>query len=793
MLCVIGAGSKISDSAEALEEYYRSLGNPMRNRIRKSYSVGVESDEIQSDFQGKYNNFHVKKIIKEPTLKDIFNLLSHPEGKALLPNPPLDKEKYDCFERSNEAIADLRRNWVQFDIDWKLVEGQTVTMPFKDRVKYALKKLGIPAGVGYVAQLSSSGWIVDERKPMDKRELSIRLYFILETPMNQRELQEAFRDVDTDESMFEYARLHIIDYPSLDENIKHFETDEDVILKNGDKLNPSVLPKTKINDHSYNPATPGQKRKYQDAIQRPNLFSLMRLDGYDFNNPYDHLAYYEDNADTLDGRNFLFYETLKLCYRMSATFEPFLGEWNKERDDAKKEVWDKIRGKHNKSYLNSKMKAIKKEFLDLTTCGGGVEKSFRKDNRTIIQVNTDYIYEDKQKVDNELREWEKNGGILLMKAGCGSGKTQYVLNRAYDVANGPNRYCFITFRKALIDQTISKCKEKKKTFKPHHYETWGQHIELKNKRPWAGSDSPKVIRARKEEFLPIVDRVIICVDSLHYLQNNGIENPFEVVFIDEIEHVLEKLWEEADANDFDEVIESRKSVWMQLVRLCAKAKYVILADDKSSNDLTGWFVDQVANYSNRKAWLLLNEKDLISKKTIVDISREPSGSHLLKIKRLVGKGNVVALQTNRKVDSLMPEIKSLIVAGIPEEQIFAIDSQEVFSTMIEDYNLAMGGDAHLANDYRKNPNKVIPWLIEKGVKLFIHSPWNGVGWDYDGEGIDAVFVKLLTLPKIDSKDVIQYSSRFRLCDLIYIDLPTKDMKKYQETLEKFKGESRREG
>lgn len=793
MLCVIGAGSTQSELAKALEEYQNSLGRVMRNRIRKSYTVGAESDEIQSELQGCWNNFHVKEVIKEPTLRDIFNLLSHPEGKGLLPNPPLDKDKYDCFQRSNETIADLRRNWVQFDIDWRLVEGQTMTMPFEDRVKYALKRLGIPAGVGYVAQLSSSGWVADERKPKDKQELSIRLYFILETPMNQREIQEAFRDVDVDESMFQHARLHIVDYPSLDEDIKIFETNESVILKNGDKLNPSVLPKTKINDHSYNPATPGQKRKYQDAIQRPNLFSLMRLDGYDFNNPYDHLAYYEDNADTLDGRNFLFYETLKLCYRMSATFEPFLGEWNKERDDAKKEVWDKIRGKHNKSYLNSKMKAIKKEFLDLTTCGGGVEKSFRKDNRTIIQVNTDYIYEDKQKVDNELHEWEKNGGILLMKAGCGSGKTQYVLNRAYHVANRPGRYCFITFRKALIDQTISKCKEKKQTFRPNHYETFGEHKEFKEGVSKQELRTPKAIRERKEKNLPIVDRIIICVDSLHYLKDNGIENPFEVIFIDEIEHVLEKLWVEADAKDFDEVIESRSSVWMQLVRLCAKAKYVILADDKASNDLTGMFVDQVAKYSNRKAWLLLNEKDLISKKTIVDISREPSGSHLLKIKRLVGKGNVVALQTNRKVDSLMPDIKSLIVAGIPKEQIFAIDSQKADSPLIEEYNLAMGSDANLANDYRKNPNKVIPWLIEKGVKVFIHSPWNGVGWDYDGEGIDAVFVKLLTLPKIDSKDVIQYSARFRLCDLIYIDLPTKDMGKYQETLEKFKGESRREG
>ena len=791
MLCVIGAGSTPSELAKALEEYQNSLGRVMRNRIRKSYTVGAESDEIQSELQGCWNNFHVKEIIEEPTLRDIFNLLSHPEGKGLLPNPPLDKDKYDCFQRSNETIADLRRNWVQFDIDWRLVEGQTMTMPFEDRVKYALKRLGIPAGVGYVAQLSSSGWVADERKPEGKQELSIRLYFILETPMNQRELQEAFRDVDVDESMFQHARLHIVDYPSLDEDIKIFETNESVILKNGDKLNPSVLPKTKINDHSYNPATPGQKRKFQNAIQRPNLFSLMRLGGYDFNNPYDHLAYYENNADTLDGRNFLFYETLKLCYRMSGTFEPFLEEWNKERDDAKKEVWDKIRGQHKKSYLNSKMKAIKKEFLDETTCGD-VRKSFEGKDKTIIQVNTDYIYEDEKKVDTELREWEKNGGILLMKAGCGSGKTQYVLNRAYHVANRPGRYCFITFRKALIDQTISKCKEKKQTFKPYHYETWGMHREFNDNVPWKGSMAPDDIRKRKEKNLPDANKLIICVDSLHYLQNNGIENPFEVVFIDEIEHVLEKLWEEADAKDFDTVMESRESKWLQLIKLCAKAKYVILADDKSSNVLTGWFVDEVAKYSGRKAWLLLNEKDLLSKKTVIDISRKATGFHLVKIKRLVSEGKVVALQTNRKVDSLRADISALVEAGIPKEQIFAIDSQMTFSSMTEDYNLAMGSDAHLGNDYRKNPNKVIPWLIEKGVKVFIHSPWNGVGWDYDGKGIDAVFVKLLWLPKIDSKDAIQYATRFRLCDTIYIDLPTKDMGKYQEILEKFEGESRRQ-
>ena len=515
---------------------------------------------------------------------------------------------------------------------------------------------------------------------------------------------------------------------------------------------------------------------------------------YDYTNPHDHLAYYEENADSLDGRNLLFYETLKQCFRVSGTYEPFYSEWNKVREDSSKEVWDKIRGQHKMNYLSDKIKAIDKEFLENTTCGN-VRKAFKKENKTIIDINSDYIYQDPERVDRELKDFTKDGGILLMKAGCGSGKTTYVLDKVYQIANRPNRYCFITFRKSLIDQTILKCEEryrkKKHTFKPNHYERYGTHIEFQQERPNAGSLKPESIRRRKEEFLPKCNNPIVCIDSLHYLENNGIEEAFEVVFIDEIEHVLEGLWREANADDFDTVIENRGSAWIQLVKICAKAKYVILADDKASNDLTGWFVNEVATNATKKTWLLYNQKDLLSKKTIIDISKKPSGYHLLKAKKIAESGKVVALQTNRALESLKGDIYALIDQGIPEEAIFAICAKECFSSFKEEYTYQMGSDSSLANDYRKNPNKVIPWLIEKGVKIFIHSPWNGVGWDYDGEGIDAVIVKLLYFPRIDSKDAIQYMSRFRLCDLIYICVPSRDEEKQKDILERLKGESRR--
>lgn len=790
MLCIIGAGSKQTEIDRAIEKYNEPTYGKREIRIRKEYSLNAKTDEIQSSLEGVFSHFHIQKIIENPSLRDIYNLLSHPEGKALLPNPPADKELYNCFRRQNELLLDQPRSWVQFDIDWLLLEGQTMTMPLRNRIEFALKRLGIPAGTGWVGQLSSSGWVIDERKPKDKRELSIRIYFLLEQPMTQIELQRAFQDVDVDTSMFEHARLHIIDYPIVDMDIETLETDEDVILKTGDRLNPSVLPKTKTCTQEFNPPTPGLKEKLQRNINKPNLFSLMRIGGYDYRNPYDHIAYYEDNADDLDGRNIMFYETLKVCYQLKGDFEPFYSEWNKKREDSSQEVWRKIKGKHKDSYINSKIKAIKKEFLEATTCGN-IKNSFKGEAKTIVHLNTDYIYEDKERVNQELAEWEKSGGVLLLKAGCGSGKTSYVLDRVYHMANKPKRYCFITFRKSLISQTISKCEGKGKTFKPHHYERLGEYNEIQTEKSGALSREHQIAR-RKKQYLPIWNNPILCVDSLHYLENNGIENPFEVVFIDEIEHVLEGLWQEGNAQDFDSIMETRQSRWLQLIKICAKAKHVILADDKASNTLTGWFIDEVINYSDRKAWLLYNEKDLLTKKTIIDISDKATGYHLVKIKRLVKDGKVIALQTNRAVESLRPDISALIEAGIQKQEIFAIDAKQAFSELGEEYKFEMGKDTNLANDYRKNPNKVIPWLLDKGVKVFIHSPWNGVGWDYDGEGIDAVFVKLLYLPRIDSKDAIQYMSRFRLCDLIYIALPIKDYNKYQDILEKFKGESRRE-
>lgn len=776
MLYVVGAGEKQSEIQTGYLEKYEA-----RNyRIRKHFTLDPKTDEIGSSLVGLQAHFHIKKIIENPTLRDIYEILQHPERKAILPNAPHNKDSYDCFRRDNDLIEDKKRNWFQFDLDWKKTKDIDFPNDFEGRINFAIKRLGIPTTVGYVAQISSSFPLVCNN------EISIRLWVLLDKERDERELQEAFRDSDTDITMCERARLHLIDYPIIDDGIDFIDPAQTVILKSGDKLDPSSLKKLKSVDLEYMPPMPGQKEKLKNrALNTPNLRAKMSERGLRYDNPYHHIKFYEDTCDTLDGRNTYFYETLKQCYRVTGTFEPFYSEWHKERDDKTFEIWQKIRGKHKKDYLDSKIKAINKEILKNTTCGN-IRDTFRNERKVIIDINSEYIYEDSGRLDRELTEFSRDGGIILLKSGCGSGKTRFVLDEIYHKTNRPKRYVFITFRKSLIDQTIEKCNLKRTGFKPNHYETYGEHIEFQECHPNAGKRDQNSIASRKRRFLPKCEKLIICVDSLHYLENNGIEKPFDFVFIDEVEHVLERIYETGDALERDTIIENKNSLYLQLIKICANAKHVVLADDKASHEITGSFLDEVCTYKDKKAWLLYNNKDLICKKTVVDISEKPPGFEYRKIEDLILRENkVVALQTNRKIDGFESCIATLVKRGVGEDDIFCIDADgcKVSEALIEQYKLDEGSKSNLAIEYRKNPNKVIPWLIDKGVKLFIHSPWNGVGWDYEGEGIDAVFVKLLLLPKIDSKDIVQYMSRFRLCDLIYLKIPKSNP---GEILERYK-------
>ena len=40
---------------------------------------------------------------------------------------------------------------------------------------------------------------------------------------------------------------------------------------------------------------------------------------------------------------------------------------------------------------------------------------------------------------------------------------------------------------------------------------------------------------------------------------------------------------------------------------------------------------------------------------------------------------------------------------------------------------------------RRTPNLVIPKMIDDGVRIFLCSSWNQIGWSYEGEGIHKTY------------------------------------------------------
>lgn len=683
-------------------------------QLRKSYSL---NGELELDDRETYygTEFWTLKSYsdKELTLQIIHDTLLTDEGEhfCILPNVTWGK-----FRRTKDFLGDEPRTWCQLDIDW-CGHGNHPAFPNPRTThtsilaNHVIKRLDLPLDLGYVAQRSSSAKIKPD-------ELRIRIYLLLDEALNSDQLKTAFNAYDVDLGMMEYNRIHLVHEPLIaDERIEVFETEgDDVVIQQGERLKVSPLKKGErpISSYVKDGTTQNQKgTKFVWDVMN-EMFPLKDTPWSD----KDKMRHaFKTHANTHPekwngNRNFPLWWILKDSYCRYGNFDHGYKIINSSKH---------IRGDRTDRDLKHKEASIKRTLRERWDCGDVTRRFVADETKEIYHGDMSTLCED----DFDSIPTE---GLLFLHSACGTGKTK-LAKRIYSKIE-PARSLSICFSKAVLLGMAEN-------FGQTYYLDAGDDIEQDIKH-FDGKKNKKLNpKQQKEKYCPKEPHLAITVQSLQYiLKKDGSFEPYDIIFIDEVEHVLEALHLLPDlAGNVDRYTRHSKQLRI-LLEICRTARLVIVADDKASDMLTGWFIDSILNWGNKEKFLLKNTWDWLKEMNISIADSE--AALFVDVCHAIKQGKNVAIQTsfaNKDERPLHDKWRRALAEACD------IELGKIKSFTAKDFDDAEEERARsLSNPtLRRTPNLVIPKMIDDGVRIFLCSSWNQIGWSYEGEGIHKTY------------------------------------------------------
>jgi hypothetical protein len=233
----------------------------------------------------------------------------------------------------------------------------------------------------------------------------------------------------------------------------------------------------------------------------------------------------------------------RYCYYHSISFEMFLAWLQKKHHSLTTDITGKWKTHWNNiikfpKVENERMITILQNFYPHIN----KDIHFRKFSET-FNLPSEII----QKIETiTYSDFTNKSKYNIFNVGMGGGKTHQAIN----YLSGQSNFLWIAPNKALATNT-------KKRFEDAYVDV--NHYEEFN------------TQKKKAGALKEVDRLIICLNSIHYLD----ETTFEVLIIDEIETLIDKF-----LGDFLEQgkLQLKSKIWQSFVRLFKMAKKVILLD-----------------------------------------------------------------------------------------------------------------------------------------------------------------------------------------------------------------------
>ena len=386
---------------------------------------------------------------------------------------------------------------------------------------------------------------------------------------------------------------------------------------------------------------------------------------------------------------------------------------------------------------------------------GGVEAWMNPRNKFVLDLKDISKLDDLSLIPSQ--------GAVLIKSPEGSGKTELIekiFQREQSLSPHKIRLLNINYRQAPIGQ-LSR--------------DWGIDSYLTIGQEQAESEGMND-RQRKVNFCPQSDQLAINIRSLPTLIENGIPQAYDLVFVDELEHVLEdlnegnRLLEDTGKNN-----EENNRCYEALKEICKRSRLVIGADAKASGLMSGLFLYQVAEETGKERTLIENFADYIGDKKVV--IHQGKGSLINALGReLRETKNCVSVHTSFGNDTQEKKLSALKKVLVEEE---GIDGRAI--------NLAYPSlfkNQENEETYKTSPSTVIPRLIEQGKRCFVNSPFNGVAWSCKDDRFKTAYGLFLS-DHIDAGDIKQFVRRFRMVDEIHVFIANSGRKLSDAMVAKF--------
>lgn len=561
-------------------------------------------------------------------------------------------------------------------------------------------------GLGYVAKWSSSA-----RLRLEKEELRIRVYVLLDTPIGEEERISRFAGLPTDDSVFENNQLDLI-APGvvMDRGVPVYADMpyQEVIYKDGLRLPIEDFPKIhtrKAKGGKGKGTGTTDTKLYQKIIAEHEELTGKRVK---HNSPeaYDAVLA-AAKAGRLEGNRFrIHYWLLLECFRREGNcYDAMAFILNN------KEVLGERRGIDD---LLAAEQSIA-QYFGRKWNGTPIANLFKTDEILVLNSrdtnkNLDEI---KQFFSDLVSDGDENQ-VIVDNQGIGLGKTSTTIGH---------------FCKLYEDDRISVCYRKSILLMQCKQLGFSYYLDIPD---WARTQYPNTDFSTwseqqiKEAFLPDLSNPATTIQSLQYIahKNAGhIENTYGLLVIDEVERVLAELYLKPElAYEEKNVMLINKQLQF-LMELAYSARTVVLADADASAELTGWLVE-ILSRAGKKKYLIQNKEDWYRDKTFCELNTKEAW--LCCLKNLLDANKTVLIHTDMGDDT--EELTSLVntiadYCSLNPEQILGLHSGKYGNP-----------------DVRIDMNTAIEAYRKRGVRCLAISPIIQIGASFTGVPHDAVML-----------------------------------------------------
>lgn len=634
---------------------------------------------------------------------------NHNRNVLLLRNAPID-QSIEQFQRLNSVIGDSSSRFFILDIDWKEDAGfeglPNPERPLLEKWEYVREELSLP-NCGAVLKCSSSGYV-----ELGYNKLCLQAFVILDRPLDEQGLRKAFHglldgEVGIDPCMTEKARATYIQKPNKTKEVKWLAREETILRVDGEPLDVSLLSQANACKKPYKNRLKTNTNKNKKQLTLDELI-LDECKGdkkkakriFNWWEDIEEITLSMAKKGKLEGRrNAVLYDLMKLSFEVS-------GNTKKGKEFILNH--EEVRGDWTEKDIQAKEDNINEKWCLDRWSGGDVVRAFNPDEVKKVHVL------DLKELEEEVIEDLPREGVLLIKSGCGSGKTSAIIKH---LTKDVERVIGITHRIAILEGMCPKEKLNLTFYKEAgidkvHPKFWEMRTE----------------KERKDLYCPDEDRLAITINSLQsVLREGAITKPFDVVVIDEVEQVLDYFRTQAEGiGNKQSTIRQLSLDLMTLLMLCEQARLVVVADDSASHEITGYFVNYlIAQNSEIRKHLLINDRDYVEEMVFYMCDGRYELIWSIIDRLLEGKKVHVFTDRANGLNKTLEKLKRVIqsLTGMKDNEVMWFDS-ELLEDQLKEGILDK-------DNVRSNPNKAIPKLMDKGLKCLITSPFIDCGWSYE--------------------------------------------------------------